>query len=606
MMPEDFHFIRPEWFSVFIPGVILFALIWHARLNKSNWESVCDTRLLPYLLVDKPTKRNRWPLFWLAVGGVLVVLAMAGPTWERLPSPVFRNESALVIVLDLSASMDAQDVKPSRLDRSRFKIKDILDRRKDGQTALVVYGGDAYTVTPLTEDVETIGNHLLGLNTSLMPSSGSNASRGLIQAEQLLKQAGLRSGHILLITDGVNLAKNAHLVERLKSESYFVSVMGVGTVEGAPIPRGQGGFLKDSLGNIVIPRLKAMDLEELASKGGGVFHIMTGDNRDVDAFKEVIDQSSRGRKEQESDLRIEQWDEKGPWLLLVVLPIAACAFRKGVVAVFVLTLGFPFQNIKAMGWDELWATPNQMANRAFQAGELEKAARLFDDSKWKGAAAYRAGEFDKTVEALKGLDDLDSLYNMGNALANLNRYSEALDAYKRVLQSNPDHQDARFNKELIEERLKQEESQDSPNQSSEDQEEDQQNPNSGDRNDSDNQTSTRDSERNQQDSTQQIESDENKATGVPEQQGKQEGEESSETGNEDEIEKKAKQPEPTQDMGMPKKSEVSHNNKPDETQQANEQWLRRIPDDPGRLLREKFRYQYSRRDRGNSTETEAW
>ena len=182
MIPEEFHFIRPEWLFLFIPLVILFGFIWHGRLNKSNWQSVCDIQLLLYLLVDKPAKRKRWPLFWLALGGILVVFALAGPAWERLPSPVFRNDSALVVVLDLSASMDAQDIKPSRLKRAKFKIRDILDRRKDGQTALVVYAGDAYTVTPLTNDTDTIGNHLSALDTSLMPSPGSNAHRGLIQA----------------------------------------------------------------------------------------------------------------------------------------------------------------------------------------------------------------------------------------------------------------------------------------------------------------------------------------------------------------------------------------------------------------------------------------
>ena len=328
MIPPEFHFIRPEWLFLFIPLLILFGFIWHGKLNKSNWESVCDIQLLPYLLVDKPTKRKRWPLFWLALGGILVVFALAGPAWERLPSPVFRNDSALVIVLDLSASMDAQDIKPSRLERSKFKIRDILDRRKDGQTALVVYAGDAYTVTPLTNDTETIVNHLSALETSLMPSPGSNTRRGLMRAGELFQQAGLRSGHILLITDGVNSTNTADAVEQLEAQSYLVSVIGVGTSAGAPIPRGQGGFLKDSSGNIVIPRLKARELRELASQGGGVFRVMTTGNRDIDAIEGITDQGSMGRKEQESDMRIEQWEEKGPWLLLLLLPIAALCFSK--------------------------------------------------------------------------------------------------------------------------------------------------------------------------------------------------------------------------------------------------------------------------------------
>ena len=607
MIPEEFHFIRPEWLFLFIPLVILFGFIWHGRLNKSNWQSVCDIQLLPYLLVDKPTKRNRWPLFWLALGGILAVFALAGPAWERLPSPVFRNDSALVIVLDLSASMDAQDIKPSRLDRSKFKIRDILDRRKDGQTALVVYAGEAYTVTPLTNDTETIGNHLSALSTSLMPSSGSNTGKGLIQAGELLEQAGLRSGHILLISDGVNPTNTFDAVEQLEVQSYLVSVIGVGTPDGAPIPRGRGGFLKDSSGNIVIPRLKAKELRELASQGGGVFRVMSTDNRDIDTIEGIIDQGSMGREKQESDLRIDQWDEKGPWLLLLLLPIAAFAFRKGVVAVFVLTLCSPFQSLKALEWDDLWTTRDQRANRAFQSGEPKQAAQLFEDRKWKGAAAYRAGDFDQSVEALEGFEDHDSLYNKGNSLANLSRYQEALDAYKQVLESDPDHQDALYNKELVEEQLKKQQSQDSSGQNSDKQEGDQQDSQEGDKSESNNESAKTDSGQNQPDSSQQSESDtpnSDESKDGSERQENQDGQENNE--NQQDIEQQAEQMEQNQGPTRPNKADLSQSNTPDESAQANEQWLRRIPDDPGRLLREKFRYQYSRRNRGNNDETEAW
>ena len=503
--------------------------------------------------------------------------------------------------------MDAQDIKPSRLDRSKFKIRDILDRRKDGQTALVVYAGEAYTVTPLTNDTETIGNHLSALSTSLMPSSGSNTGKGLIQAGELLEQAGLRSGHILLISDGVNPTNTFDAVEQLEAQSYLVSVIGVGTPDGAPIPRGRGGFLKDSSGNIVIPRLKAKELRELASQGGGVFRVMSTDNRDIDTIEGIIDQGSMGREKQESDLRIDQWDEKGPWLLLLLLPIAAFAFRKGVVAVFVLTLCSPFQSLKALEWDDLWTTRDQRANRAFQSGEPKQAAQLFEDRKWKGAAAYRAGDFDQSVEALEGFEDHDSLYNKGNSLANLSRYQEALDAYKQVLESDPDHQDALYNKELVEEQLKKQQSQDSSGQNSDKQEGDQQDSQEGDKSESNNESAKTDSGQNQPDSSQQSESDtpnSDESKDGSERQENQDGQENNE--NQQDIEQQAEQMEQNQGPTRPNKADLSQSNTPDESAQANEQWLRRIPDDPGRLLREKFRYQYSRRNRGNNDETEAW
>ena len=334
---------------------------------------------------------------------------------------------------------------------------------------------------------------------------------------------------------------------------------------------------------------------------------MTADNHDIEAIEGIIDKGSMGRKEQESDLHIDQWDEKGPWLLLLLLPIAAFAFRKGVVAVFVLTLCFPWQGLKALEWDDLWTTRDQRANQAFQSGEPEKAARLFEDRKWRGAAAYRTGDFDQSVEALEGLEDLDSLYNKGNSLANLNRYQEALDAYKQVLKSDPDHKDALYNKELVEEQLKQQQSQDSSDQNSDEQEEDQQDSQSGDNSDSNSESTQNDSEKNQQDSSQRNESDtpdSDERKDGSEQQENQDGQENNE--NRQDIEQQAGQIEQNQDQTMSNKTELSQSNTPDESEQANEQWLRRIPDDPGRLLREKFRYQYSRRNRGNNDETEAW
>ena len=251
-------------------------------------------------------------------------------------------------------------------------------------------------------------------------------------------------------------------------------------------------------------------------------------------------------------------------------------------------------------------TPDQRANRAFQSGEPERAAQLFEDRKWRGAAAYRAGDFDRSVEALEGLEDPDSLYNKGNSLASLSRYQEALDAYNQVLESDPDHRDALYNKELVEEHLKQQQSQDSSNQNSDEQEGDQQEGDQqasqkGEKSDSNGDPTKSDSEQNQQDSSQRSDSD---APNSNDRKENHDGEENNE--NKPEIGQQAEPLEQNQDQTESNKAELSQSNTPDESEQANEQWLRRIPDDPGRLLREKFRYQYSRRDHRDSDETEAW
>ena len=196
---EQFHFLRPAWLLALLP---LLVLLWHGFKNRSHgrsWQTVVDAKLLPHLLGDKREEgvRTLWLILGIAAG--LAIFALAGPVWEKLPQPIFRQQSALVIALDLSRSMDAGDIRPSRLTRARLKIADILDLRDEGQTALVTYAADAFVVTPLTEDAETINALLPALTTEIMPTQGSNAASALGQSFELFDNAGVTRGDILLL-----------------------------------------------------------------------------------------------------------------------------------------------------------------------------------------------------------------------------------------------------------------------------------------------------------------------------------------------------------------------------------------------------------------------
>ena len=137
-MPAEFHFLRPEWLWG-IPAVILLAVALARRqLAPGSWQRIVDPLLAPYILVRNQARGLSYRWWLLLLSGMLAVLSMAGPSWNRVEQPVFRSEQAIVIALDLSYSMDAQDLTPSRLTRAKLKILDILERRKSGQTALVV------------------------------------------------------------------------------------------------------------------------------------------------------------------------------------------------------------------------------------------------------------------------------------------------------------------------------------------------------------------------------------------------------------------------------------------------------------------------------------
>ena len=599
---SEFHFIRPYWLLAIIPCIVIVALMLRNKLSQGNWSAVCDAELLPYLLQEKAVNQSRWPLTTGAIAALLVIVALAGPTWQRLPSPVFRNESALVIALDLSRSMDAEDIKPSRLIRARYKIADILKQRKDGQTALLVYAGDAFTVTPLTDDNDTIDSQLSALTTDIMPSEGSNTELVLDKAVELFKQAGLQKGQILLVTDGANLDETLPKVKAL--DGYTLSVLGVGTVDGAPIALPEGGFLKDEQGTIVIPKLNASDLAKLAQAGKGVYQTITANDSDIQTLLASVDKPVQQQGKENKNLLLDQWEDIGPWVLLLVLPLAALSFRKGLLC-FVLLLLLPLpKNSYAIEWQDLWQSKDQQAQQAYKTNQFEQAAKLFENPDWKAAAHYKAGEYDKALENLKNNQSALGAYNQGNALAQSGQLEQAIKAYEQALTLNPDDADAKYNKELVEKELEkqkqeQEQRQDKKQDDKQEQKPSEQKPEQSDEQKESEQkpeqsekqkASEQKPEQSEEKKTQQQQADEQQSPDNKEQQDKPEEKkpdtaEAQQAGQRKGEGKEAPKPEPADAQPT------------DEEQQANEQWLKRIPDDPAGLLKRKFKYQYGQRRR---------
>lgn len=592
---NEFHFIRPLWLLALIPNVIILAAMVRNKLGQVNWSAVCDAALLPYLLQDKAVRQNRWPFAVGALAAFIAIIALAGPSWQRLPSPVFRNDSALVIALNLSRSMDAEDIKPSRLIRARYKIADLLKQRKDGQTALLVYAGDAFTVTPLTNDTETIASQLEALTTDIMPSPGSNTASVLNKSVELFKQAGLNNGQIVLVTDGVDLDATLPTVHSLGS--YSLSVLGVGTQEGAPIALPRGGFLKDSQGAIVMPRLNTADLAKLASTGNGIYQTLTADDADILALLANLDRAEQQHADVDNPMVFELWEDGGPWLLLLVVPLAALSFRKGFLC-FAIVLILPFPETGyALEWQDLWQTRDQQAAKAFEQKRYDEASKLFEEPDWKLAAQYKSNQ--PITDKLQTPTTATGFYNQGNVLAKSGRFEEAIAAYKKSLEIDPGNEDALYNKNIVEKELeKQKKEQEQKQQENQKSQDDQQ------------QQSSKSNEQSQGGENEQDkdgETNENSARDKPETRPERPAEEQSTPDQEQQNKpdeksaaEKTEAAEAHQDESI--KPEEAQNPKPltetkpsDEQQQANEQWLNRIPDDPAGLLRRKFKYQYGQR-----------
>ncbi len=579
-MPADFQWLRPEWLLA-IPLVVALAVVFaRHQLGTGQWRDVVDAALMPYVLSRVPGRGGgrRWWLFGLV--GVLASVALAGPAWQRVEQPVFRAEQALVIALDLSRSMDAQDVSPSRLSRAQLKILGLLERRRSGQTALLVYTSHAFTVTPLTDDTDTIAALVSSLGTDIMPSRGSYPEVGIRKGQALLEQAGVGYGEVLLIADGGASPAAARAARDLRAAGYTLSVLGVGTREGAPIPRLSGGFITDNRGNIAVARLEERGLRDLAVAGGGRFSVLTPDDSDLDhLLSGEVGAAAPGGESRASD----QWREEGPWLVLLLLPLAALAFRRGWVLVVVLFVAPLPQPAQAAFWDDLWLNKNQQARRALEAGKPADAAALFDDTQWRGVARYRAGDYAGSAAEFAERGDPRSLYNLGNAMAQTGEFDAAIDAYEQVLELEPDHEDAQYNLEFVKnlrDQREQEQQQQGDDQQST------QNPGG------EGEQAGGESEQNQEGSEGSAESQP-----LDERQGSQREQEMSEEdlqALQEELQRAAEEAEQGQQPEQLSAAELAELRRQQEQQQAMEQWLRRIPDDPGGLLRRKFRYQYQR------------
>jgi Ca-activated chloride channel family protein len=584
-----------------VPAALFVAALWRLNSSVTAWDRAIDKDLLPYLLDRSKNASQRTPLLLLLAVWVLSSLALAGPVWEKLPQPVQKREDALVIVLDLSLSMFAPDHSPSRVDLAKRKLRDILALRGEGQTALVVYAGDAHTVTPLTDDVVTIEALVPSLNPNIMPLFGSDPVSALEIAIDLLKNTDGGSGKILLMTDGIaGYDEEQTIADLLDRSGNELLVMGIGTEEGAPIRTNDGNFLTDERGTIIVPKLNKNLLSSLANRVGGRYHdIQLADSDLAYLLSDLnpLDDEALSDVEEEFDV----WYEAGPWLLLLVLPLAAFAFRRGwllvlplLVATSVLTPvqplmaaefgptvdiqinedGFPLPSEAEAGfswsetWRNLWQTPDQRGAEAMGESQYGEAARLFESPDWRGAASYRGGNYEAAIASFAANPTADGHYNRGNALALSGNYAEAIIAYNIALGLGDTHAEALQNKEIVEQLLQEQEAEE------------------GEQDEGDNEDS--DSQQNSE-----SESDQQEENSEQQDQESQEGDQ--EQQEQDQQQQDAPEEQESSESNSEQNTASETENQEFEEQQALEQWLRRIDDDPGELLRRKFRYQYRKR-----------
>ena len=642
---SEFHFLRVEWLWLLpLWGLVLWFLpkIQSSQIDWAQWIAPPLQRLF---VVSSQISQHRKKQ--LQVGFALIwimgTLALAGPAWERFPKPLLVRDQARVILLDLSYSMLATDLQPNRLERARYKIEDLLNRFQEGQTAIVLYAGDAHTLVPLTEDVETIRTLLPSLHPSLMPVRGSRPDLAFENVIEMLNQVDIQNSHLVWITDGIDDQQVKPLQNLLSSQRHKLTVLAVGTPSGAPIVLEKGNYLKDTNNNIVIPQLDLALLRAVAEALGGQVLPVQYDDSDLERLV-ASEEKDQGFQEQEEELTTDRWREEGPWLFVLLLPLVAMIFRRGWLFVLVLT-SWPSLS-QAWEWRELFINDNQRAYELLQEGQAAEAAQTFEDSTWQGIASYKAQEYEAALQHWSNEESPITSYNRGNALARNGKLPEALQAYDQALAAKPDWEDAQFNRDLVAKLLDSQQKQPqedrssggNPNQSEEGEEDSQEQPNqaapSGNSTEENqlpenNDAADGDSAQNNQQSAEQAPKPDDSqgsedSTGQPSEQnsdqkntGSASGKETTDSENLEKTGQKESQKDPVtpQEGNESEEEEQSdqaaaylNGNEKGEQEQMLQQWLRKVPDDPGQLLRNKMRLESLRRRQASELnhETDFW
>ncbi|WP_439888945.1 VWA domain-containing protein [Pseudomonas sp. MBLB4123] len=565
------HWLRPYW--LLLLPLLAWSLwqLWHREKRAGRWQLLLPAAFHAALLSSGQDRTSRLPWITLGLAWLLALLALLGPSWQRLEQSALKPADPLVVLLELTPAMLAGDAPPNRLEQAKRKVLDLLAAREDAQTAIVVYAGSAHTLVPLSDDLATSRNLLEALKPSIMPEPGRRADLAVAKALSLLEQGGQGQGRLLLIGSALDEQERQGIAEALEDRRERLHLLGVGTPQGAPIVQEDGSFLKDAQGGILIPRLDSANLSRLARDVGGAYRRLSLDDRDLRDLG-LLAPSQRLRDDGDA-VPLQAWADQGHWLLLPLLLLAACAGRRGWLFCLPLLLSLP-QTGLAASLDDLWLRPDQQGQRLLEAQRPAEAAKRFDNPQWQGLALYQAGDYAAAAERFAQGSDATAHYNRGNALAHSNELEAALEAYDQALALQPDLLQAQKNKALIEQLLQGQPPQ--PQEQEQDQAEAQNDPAEA--------------------KSAQVGQPEGQPAspqpGQPPPGGPQEPAAQSQPSQGEEA---SPEPEPTQPSDSDAVERSAAEALDGERRQALEQWLRQIPDDPAELLKRKFWYQQQQR-----------
>lgn len=414
---QDFHFLRPWWLLGLIIPAAVYVFTYKNSQIQSAWQKVCDKNLLDYLLIKNNGTKGYKASVSAALITLFLVMALAGPTWLKKENPALSVENPVMILLNMSGEMWNKDVSPSRIERAKYVIKDLTKSLKNTESGLIVYSKEPFMITPLTEDTSLIDNIMSALQLDIMPQDGDRLDRAIELAVSRMQKTGLPHGNLIVITSNVG-------------ERFDAALTGASQASDA-------GF---DVNIVNISKTTNDKLQMVADKGNGLY--LNYQQSLAPLIQKINDITAKEIKQSKNMQTV--WEDMGWYLLWLPALLFLFSFRRGA---FVIIWGCFFNIYTAeASW---FLNDNQEALHDFEKQNYAEAAEKFTDTQWKGAAAYKNGDYEAAYENFLQKTDATALYNQGNALAKGGKIAEAIKKYEEALKKQPDFADAKFNLEYL-------------------------------------------------------------------------------------------------------------------------------------------------------------
>ena len=443
----QFHFLRPQLLWLFAPLllVVIFSLL--GRKEDVKWKKVIAPHLRPYMIQKGSESLKSIIQFAMILILSMAIIGVAGPTWEMAEVPEKKLETPIVIALDLSQSMMATDIQPNRLERAKFKIKDLLNHNPKGRIALIGFAGSAHTIVPLTRDYKIINSHLDGLSPSTMPYPGSNLEAALELSEKTTSITTAQA-KLILITDDLNQDTFSQLQRLVTDGDYIVEVIAMNTVSGAKVPTGRGNqFLKDRNGKLVHSVLNTQILNQLNSVEQININSLTLDSSDMEILAKRISENLEFNEENE-DIE-NDWQDEGYWLMIPLAFFVLLWFRKGwVIYSLIIVVSLSSCTGEKESFKDLWVAKDYQAQKMAEQGEFEAAADTYENPLRKGVAYYKAGNYEEAIASFQQDTTAMAAYNLGLSYYKNGDYAAADLAFGRAIELDPENELARNNQML--------------------------------------------------------------------------------------------------------------------------------------------------------------